>query len=83
MIGGHPLPGQQQDPVMFERAAGETGLPEQPACPMGGAVGGGYDDGQYAEQFLQTVNKTRAGDSFSKLGGLTHTHMHPHMHTLK
>ncbi|XP_037546916.1 interferon regulatory factor 3 [Nematolebias whitei] len=64
VIGGHPLPGQQQDPVMFERAAGETGLPEQPACPMGGAVGGGYDDGQYAEQFLQTVNKTRDGDSF-------------------
>ncbi|XP_017273961.1 interferon regulatory factor 3 isoform X2 [Kryptolebias marmoratus] len=64
VIGGHPLPGQQQDPVMFEGAASETGLSEQPACPMGGAVGGGYDDGQYAAQFLQTVNKTRDGDSF-------------------
>uniref|UniRef100_A0A3Q3AX80 Interferon regulatory factor 3 n=1 Tax=Kryptolebias marmoratus TaxID=37003 RepID=A0A3Q3AX80_KRYMA len=67
VIGGHPLPGQQQDPVMFEGAASETGLSEQPACPMGGAVGGGYDDGQYAAQFLQTVNKTRDGDSFSKI----------------
>ncbi|XP_013863753.1 interferon regulatory factor 3 [Austrofundulus limnaeus] len=64
VIGGHPLPGQQRDPVTFEGAAGETGLPEQPVCPMEGAEGGGYQDGQYAAQFLQTVNETREGDSF-------------------
>uniref|UniRef100_A0A1A7WZ38 Interferon regulatory factor 3 n=1 Tax=Iconisemion striatum TaxID=60296 RepID=A0A1A7WZ38_9TELE len=64
VIGGHPLPGQQQDPVIFVGAVCETGLPEQPPCVMVGAVGGDYDDGQYAAQFLSTVNKTRDGDSF-------------------
>lgn len=51
---------------MFEAAVGEAGLPEQPACPMEGAVGGAYN-GQFAEQFLDTMNKTRDGDNFSKL----------------
>ncbi|XP_014826694.1 PREDICTED: interferon regulatory factor 3-like isoform X1 [Poecilia mexicana] len=66
VIGAHPLPGQQQDPVMFEGAARETGLPEQPARPAGGgaAEGGGYGDGQQAAQFLETVNQTRDGDHF-------------------
>lgn len=67
MIGGHPLPGQQQDPVMFVGAASETGLPEQPACPVKGAVGGAYDDGQIATHFLQTMHRTGDGDNFSKL----------------
>ncbi|XP_014877368.1 interferon regulatory factor 3-like, partial [Poecilia latipinna] len=66
VIGAHPLPGQQQDPVMFEGAARETGLPEQPARPAGGgaAEGGSYGDGQQAAQFLETVNQTRDGDHF-------------------
>uniref|UniRef100_A0A3P8SP20 Interferon regulatory factor 3 n=1 Tax=Amphiprion percula TaxID=161767 RepID=A0A3P8SP20_AMPPE len=62
-IGGCALPGQQQYPVTFEGAAGETGLPEQPARPMGGAVGGACD-GQLVAQFLHTMNKTRDGDNF-------------------
>uniref|UniRef100_A0A3Q1BS07 IRF tryptophan pentad repeat domain-containing protein n=1 Tax=Amphiprion ocellaris TaxID=80972 RepID=A0A3Q1BS07_AMPOC len=62
-IGGCALPGQQQYPVTFEGAAGETGLPEQPARPIGGAVGGACD-GQLAAQFLHTMNKTRDGDNF-------------------
>ncbi len=64
VIGGCALPGQQQYPVMFEGAAGEAGLPEQPARPMEGAVGGAYN-GQLAEQFLLSMSKTR--DDFSKL----------------
>ncbi|XP_012718526.2 interferon regulatory factor 3 isoform X1 [Fundulus heteroclitus] len=64
VIGAHPLPGQQQHPVMFELAAREAGLPEQPAGPAGGAEGAGYGDGQHAEQFLQTVNQTRDGAHF-------------------
>ncbi|KAM9426499.1 interferon regulatory factor 3 isoform 2-T3 [Pholidichthys leucotaenia] len=63
VIGGHPLPGQQHYPVMYEGVVSETGLPEQPAHPIGGAEGGAYD-GQLATQFLQTMNKTRDGDSF-------------------
>ncbi|MEQ2290146.1 hypothetical protein AMECASPLE_000547 [Ameca splendens] len=59
VIGAHPLPGQQQDPVMCEGAARETGLPEQPAHPVRGAQGVGYGDGQHAAQFLQTMNQTR------------------------
>ncbi|XP_030610193.1 interferon regulatory factor 3 isoform X2 [Archocentrus centrarchus] len=62
-IGGHPLPGQQQYPVMYEGAVSEAGLPEQPAHPIGGAEGGAYDE-QLAAQFLQTMNKTRDGDNF-------------------
>uniref|UniRef100_A0A3Q4H5X3 Interferon regulatory factor 3 n=1 Tax=Neolamprologus brichardi TaxID=32507 RepID=A0A3Q4H5X3_NEOBR len=57
-IGGHPLPGQQQYPVMYEGAVTEAGLPEQPAHPIGGAEGGAYDE-QLAAQFLQTMQKTR------------------------
>ncbi|KAM4715371.1 interferon regulatory factor 3 isoform 2-T2 [Anableps anableps] len=64
LIGAHPLPGQQQDPVMFKGAARETGLPEQPAFPVGGAEGAGYGDGQQAAQFLETMNQTRDGDHF-------------------
>ncbi|XP_054913981.1 interferon regulatory factor 3 [Poeciliopsis prolifica] len=66
LIGALPLPGQQQDPVMFEGAAREAGLPEQPAGPAGGAAaeGAGYGDGQQAAQFLETVNQTRDGDHF-------------------
>lgn len=73
MIGAHPLPEQQQDPVMFEGAARETGLPEQPARPAGGgaAEGAGYGDGQQAAQFLETVNQTRDGDHFSESLTLT------------
>ncbi|XP_035528304.1 interferon regulatory factor 3 isoform X1 [Morone saxatilis] len=63
VIGGVTLPGQQQYPVPFEGAVGEAGLPEQRAHPMEGAVGGAYD-GQFAEQFLHTMNKTRDGDNF-------------------
>lgn len=69
MIGVLQLPGQQQDPVMFEGAAHEAGLPEQPARPVGGAEGEGYDNGQHAAHFLETVNQTRDGDHFSELGG--------------
>ncbi|KAM6897484.1 interferon regulatory factor 3 [Xenentodon cancila] len=64
VIGGQPLPGQQQDPVVFVGAASETGLPEQPACPVQGAVGGAYDDGQIATHFLQTMHKTGDGENF-------------------
>uniref|UniRef100_A0A3B5L3P1 IRF tryptophan pentad repeat domain-containing protein n=1 Tax=Xiphophorus couchianus TaxID=32473 RepID=A0A3B5L3P1_9TELE len=66
VIGAHPLPGQQQDPVMFEGAARETGLPEQPARPAGGVTAEGAGDGQQAAQFLETVNQTRDGDHFSE-----------------
>lgn len=52
---------------MFVGAASETGLPEQPPCPVKGAVGGAYDDGQIATHFLQTMHKTGDGDNFSKL----------------
>ncbi|XP_026018662.1 interferon regulatory factor 3 isoform X1 [Astatotilapia calliptera] len=62
-IGGHPLPGQQQYPVMYEGAVTEAGLPEQPAHPIGGAEGGAYDE-QLAAQFLQTMQKTSDGDNF-------------------
>ncbi|XP_076615523.1 interferon regulatory factor 3 [Chaetodon auriga] len=63
VIGGCALPGQQQYPVTFEGAVGEAGLPEQPALPMEGTVGG-VCGGQLAEQFLHTMNKTRDGDNF-------------------
>nr|AHX37215.1 interferon regulatory factor 3 [Oplegnathus fasciatus] len=63
VIGGHALPGQQQYPVTFEGAVGEAGLPEQPAHPMEGAVGGACG-GQFAEQFLHTMTKTSEGDNF-------------------
>ncbi|XP_060951155.1 interferon regulatory factor 3 [Limanda limanda] len=63
VIGGYALPGQQQYPVTFEGAGSETGLPEQPAHPAGGAVGGACD-GQLAEQFLHTMNQTNNGDHF-------------------
>lgn len=66
LIGGQPLPGQQQYPVMFEGAGGEAGLPEQPAHPMEGAEGG-VCGGQPAEQFLHTMNKTSDRENFSKL----------------
>lgn len=65
VIGGQPLPGQQQHPVMFEGAVSEAGLPEQPAHPMEGAVGGDYD-GELADRFLLTMTKT-SEDNFSKL----------------
>ncbi|KAK5850771.1 hypothetical protein PBY51_001618 [Eleginops maclovinus] len=60
VIGCYALPGQQQYPVMYE---GEAGLPEQPAGPIEGAVGGACD-GQFAEQFLHSMNNTRDGDHF-------------------
>ncbi|XP_049916409.1 interferon regulatory factor 3 [Epinephelus moara] len=63
VIGGHALPGQQQYPVMSEGAVGEAGLPEQPAHPMEGAVGGACD-GQLVEQFLHTITKTSDRDNF-------------------
>ncbi|XP_023267113.1 interferon regulatory factor 3-like [Seriola lalandi dorsalis] len=63
VIGGYALPGQQQYPVTIEGAGGEAGLPEQPAPPMGGAVGGACG-GQLAEQFLHTMIKTSDGDNF-------------------
>ncbi|XP_018533852.1 interferon regulatory factor 3 isoform X2 [Lates calcarifer] len=62
-IGGYALPGQQQYPVAFEGADSEAGLPEQPACPIGEAVGGACG-GQLAEQFLHTMSKTSNGDNF-------------------
>lgn len=70
VIGGHALPGQQQYPVIFEGAVCEAGLPEQPAHPMEGAVGGACD-GQLAEQFLHTMTKTSDGDNFSELIDVT------------
>ncbi|XP_070782807.1 interferon regulatory factor 3 [Enoplosus armatus] len=63
VIGGPTLPGQQQYPVTFNAAVGEAGLPEQPARPMEGAVGGACG-GQFSEQFLHTVNKTSDRDNF-------------------
>ncbi|KAM3591345.1 uncharacterized protein V6R79_000520 [Siganus canaliculatus] len=63
VIGGCALPGQQQYPVMFKDAVGEAGLPEQPAHPTEGAVGGACA-GQLAEQFLHTVNKASDRDNF-------------------
>ncbi|XP_010773430.1 interferon regulatory factor 3 [Notothenia coriiceps] len=60
VIGGHALPGQQQFPAMYE---GEAGLPEQPAGPIEGAVGGAYDE-QFAEHFKHSVNNTRDGEHF-------------------
>lgn len=62
VIGVQAFPGQQQYPVMFECAAVEAGLPEQPACPMEGAVGGASDE--VVKQFLQTINQTNDVDSF-------------------
>ncbi|XP_056285666.1 interferon regulatory factor 3 [Pseudoliparis swirei] len=49
-IDEHVLPRQQQHPVV---------LPEQPARPMEGVVGGAN-----AEQFLQTINMTADGEGF-------------------
>lgn len=63
VIGGHALPGQQQYPVLCEGAVSEAGLPEQPARPMDGAVGGACD-GQLVEQFLDTMNKTTDRGNF-------------------
>ncbi|TDG98243.1 hypothetical protein EPR50_G00214740 [Perca flavescens] len=63
VIGGHVLPEQQQYPVMFEGSVGEAGLPEQPARPMEGAMGGAYDE-HLAEQFLHTMTQTSFGDNF-------------------
>lgn len=61
VIGAQAFPGQQQYPVMFEGAVVEAGLPEQPAYPMEGAVGGSCDR---AEHFLQTMNQARDGNGF-------------------
>lgn len=61
VIGGHAFPGQQQYPVKSEGAVGEAGLPEQPACPMEGAVGVAYDE-QLVEQLLHNMNSV--GDNF-------------------
>uniref|UniRef100_A0A665UPS3 Interferon regulatory factor 3 n=1 Tax=Echeneis naucrates TaxID=173247 RepID=A0A665UPS3_ECHNA len=63
VIGRCSLPGQQQYPVTIEGAGSEAGLPEQPAPPMGGAVGGACG-GQLAEQFLHSMIKTSDGDNF-------------------
>ncbi|XP_069373543.1 interferon regulatory factor 3 [Paralichthys olivaceus] len=63
VIGGYALPGQQQYPVTLEGAGSETGLPEQPAHPAGGAVGGACG-GQLVEQFLHTMNQSNDGDHF-------------------
>lgn len=63
VIGAHALPGQQQHPVAFEGAAGEAGLPEQPARPIEGAEGGAYDE-HLAAQFLHTMSKTSDRDNF-------------------
>lgn len=60
VIGAQAFPGQQQYPVVFEGAAMEAGLPEQPVCPIEGAVGGAFDE----ELFLQTMNQTKDGNSF-------------------
>lgn len=65
-IGGPALPGQHQYPVTVEGAGGEAGLPEQPAPPMGGAVGGACDV-QLVQNFIDNMDKTRDGDSLSKL----------------
>uniref|UniRef100_UPI0037E8F236 interferon regulatory factor 3 n=1 Tax=Semicossyphus pulcher TaxID=241346 RepID=UPI0037E8F236 len=63
VIGAHAFPGQQQYPVMFEGAVVEAGLPEQPACPMEGAVGGALNE-ELVEQFLRTINEARDGNTF-------------------
>nr|XP_043869991.1 interferon regulatory factor 3 [Solea senegalensis]XP_043869992.1 interferon regulatory factor 3 [Solea senegalensis]XP_043869993.1 interferon regulatory factor 3 [Solea senegalensis] len=63
VIGGHTLLGQQQYPVTVAGAVGGSGLPEQPACPVEGGVGGACD-GQLAEQFLHTMSQTKDGDHF-------------------
>ncbi|XP_028331811.1 interferon regulatory factor 3 [Gouania willdenowi] len=63
VIGAHPLPGQQQYPVMVEGAACEAGLPEQPAHPMGEDVGGAIDE-QFVAQFQQTMSNTSDRDHF-------------------
>ncbi|KAL6095114.1 irf3 [Pungitius sinensis] len=55
VMDGHPLPGQQPYPVVLEA---EVGLPEQPASSMEGASGGGFD-GQWVEDFLEAMTKTR------------------------
>ncbi|XP_065805962.1 interferon regulatory factor 3 isoform X1 [Labrus bergylta] len=62
VIGAQAFPGQQQYPVTFEGAVKETGLPEQPVYPMGGAAGGACD-GELVEQFLQTMTQTNDGNS--------------------
>ncbi|XP_024140653.1 interferon regulatory factor 3 [Oryzias melastigma] len=62
LIGGHPLPGQQQDPVMFVGAASETGLPEQPACPPNRAEGGADGD-EATVNFMDIMHKTGDGNS--------------------
>ncbi|XP_028988978.1 interferon regulatory factor 3 [Betta splendens] len=64
VIGGHPLPGQQQYPVTFKGAGGEAGLPEQPAHLMEGAEGGVGNE-QVARCFVRTVNKTVDGGVFN------------------
>ncbi|CAJ1080973.1 interferon regulatory factor 3 [Xyrichtys novacula] len=61
VIGAQAFPGQQQYPVIFEEAVTEAVLPEQPTCPMEGAVGGSCDR---VEQFLQIMNQTTDGNSF-------------------
>uniref|UniRef100_H2LQS1 Interferon regulatory factor 3 n=1 Tax=Oryzias latipes TaxID=8090 RepID=H2LQS1_ORYLA len=61
LIGGPPLPGQQQDPVMFVGAAGETGLPEQPACPPSRAEGG-VDGDEATALFMDTMHRTQDGN---------------------
>ncbi|KAK9530471.1 hypothetical protein VZT92_011969 [Zoarces viviparus] len=63
VIDEDALPGQQQYPVMFEGAGSEAGLPEQPAHPMEGAVGGANDE-QLVEQLLHTVTETSNGEHF-------------------
>ncbi|KAF7655336.1 hypothetical protein LDENG_00057630, partial [Lucifuga dentata] len=62
-IGGQVLPGQQPYPVVFEDADSEVALPEQPAHPIDGAVGGACDQ-QMVELFRDTMNKTMVGDHF-------------------
>uniref|UniRef100_A0A3P9MB50 Interferon regulatory factor 3 n=1 Tax=Oryzias latipes TaxID=8090 RepID=A0A3P9MB50_ORYLA len=61
LIGGPSLPGQQQDPVMFVGAAGETGLPEQPACPPSRAEGG-VDGDEATALFMDTMHRTQDGN---------------------
>lgn len=66
VIGAHVLPEQQQYPVAFEDAVGGVGLPEQPAYPMDGAVGGACNQ-QMVEQFRDTMSKTMVGEHFKTL----------------
>ncbi|XP_061823717.1 interferon regulatory factor 3 [Nerophis lumbriciformis] len=63
VIGGHALPGRQPYPVALEGAVCEAGLPQQPVRPMTPAEGG-VCGGQFAVQFLDTVNKTKEGNHF-------------------